>query len=153
MCDVIFSCAQCLDIAISANTPRFCTEICLCDVKTLNSPVTTYTGVLISSEPNQKGKKLQRPNSKFCKPLKKKIQKLVRPQVLAVAMTSAQDEKWRPFNCFFSRVGLGTYQHPCIVYQVHSRRREDVKVLNPDIHLVVHFWTKLCDSARNTDQI
>ena len=25
-------------------------------------------------------------------------------------MTSASDEKWRPFNCFFSRVGLRTYQ-------------------------------------------
>jgi len=32
------------------------------------------------------------------------------------AMTSASDEKWRPFNCFFSRVGLRTYQHPCIKF-------------------------------------
>ena len=31
-------------------------------------------------------------------------------------MTSASDEKWRPFNCFFSRVGLLTYQHPCKIY-------------------------------------
>jgi len=30
-------------------------------------------------------------------------------------MTPASDEKWRPFNCFFSRVGLRTYQHPCIL--------------------------------------
>jgi len=29
-------------------------------------------------------------------------------------MTSASDEKWRPFNCFFSQVGLRTYQHPCM---------------------------------------
>jgi len=29
-------------------------------------------------------------------------------------MTSASDEKWRPFTCFFSRVGLRTYQHPCM---------------------------------------
>jgi hypothetical protein len=29
-------------------------------------------------------------------------------------MTSASDEKWQPFNCFFSRVGLRTYQHPGI---------------------------------------
>ena len=29
-------------------------------------------------------------------------------------MTSALDEKWRPFNCFLSRVGLRTYQHPSI---------------------------------------
>ena len=28
-------------------------------------------------------------------------------------MTSTSDEKWRPFNCFFSRVGLRTYQHSC----------------------------------------
>ena len=28
-------------------------------------------------------------------------------------MTSASEEKWRYFNCFFSRVGLRTYQHPC----------------------------------------
>ena len=28
-------------------------------------------------------------------------------------MTSASDEKWRPFNCFFSQVGVRTYQHPC----------------------------------------
>jgi len=30
-------------------------------------------------------------------------------------MTSASDEKWRTFNCFFSRVTLRTYQHPCNV--------------------------------------
>ena len=29
-------------------------------------------------------------------------------------MTSSSDEKWRPFNCFFSQVGLRTYQHPCM---------------------------------------
>ena len=28
-------------------------------------------------------------------------------------MTSASVEKWRPFSCFFNRVGLRTYQHPC----------------------------------------
>ena len=27
-------------------------------------------------------------------------------------MTSASDENWRPFNCFFSRVKLSIYQHP-----------------------------------------
>ena len=32
-------------------------------------------------------------------------------QVSAAAMTSASHEKWRPFNCFFSRVALRTYQH------------------------------------------
>ena len=30
-------------------------------------------------------------------------------------MTSASDEKWRLLNWFFSRVGLRTYQHPCII--------------------------------------
>ena len=29
-------------------------------------------------------------------------------------MTSVSDEKWQLFNCFFSRFGLRTYQHPCI---------------------------------------
>ena len=29
-------------------------------------------------------------------------------------MTSASDEKWRPFNCFISLVGLRTCQHPCV---------------------------------------
>ena len=29
-------------------------------------------------------------------------------------MTSASDAKWRPFSCFFSRVWLRTYQHPCM---------------------------------------
>ena len=59
-------------------------------------------------------KNLQRPNSNFCKPLKKKKSEgCPSNQVSAAATTSASDEKWRPFNCFFSRVGLKTYQHPC----------------------------------------
>ena len=33
-------------------------------------------------------------------------------RISASAMTSASDEEWRPFNCFFSRVGLRIYQHP-----------------------------------------
>jgi len=33
-------------------------------------------------------------------------------QISAAASTSASDEKWRPLNCFISRVGLRTYQHP-----------------------------------------
>ena len=37
----------------------------------------------------------------FCKPLKKRIRRLSSNQVSAAAMTSASDEKWRPFNCFF----------------------------------------------------
>ena len=45
---------------------------------------------------------------------KKKSEGFPSSQVSAAAMTSASDEKWRPFNFFFSRVGLRTYQHPCI---------------------------------------
>ena len=36
-------------------------------------------------------------------------------------MTSASDETWRPFNCFFSWVGLRTYQHPCIMYKTQQQ--------------------------------
>ena len=74
----------------------------------------TSTRVLISLQPDQEGNKLQRPNSNFCKLLKNNSEGC-RPsnQVSAAAMTSASDEKWRLFNCFFSRVGLRTFQHPC----------------------------------------
>ena len=73
-----------------------------------------HTGVLISPQHDQVGNKLQRPNSKFCKPLqKKKINGCPSNQVSEAAVTSASEEKWRPFNCFFNRVGLRTYQHPC----------------------------------------
>jgi len=36
-------------------------------------------------------------------------------------MTSASEEKWRPLICFFSRVGLRTYQHPCIPSAMFQR--------------------------------
>ena len=39
--------------------------------------------------------------SNFCKPLKKNSEDCPSNQVSAAAMTSASDEKWRPFNCFF----------------------------------------------------
>ena len=45
---------------------------------------------------------------------KKKIRRLSVQPISAAAMTSASEEKWRPFNYFFSRVGLRTYQHPCV---------------------------------------
>ena len=38
----------------------------------------------------------------FCKPLKKNSEGCPSFQVSAAAVTSASDEKWRPFNCFFS---------------------------------------------------
>ena len=42
-------------------------------------------------------------NSEICPP----------NQVSEVAVTTASDEKSRPFNCFFSRVRLRTYLQPC----------------------------------------
>jgi len=46
--------------------------------------------------------------SNFCKPLKKKFQKFVGPTgSQGAAMTSASDEKWRNFNCFFLVQGTG----------------------------------------------
>jgi len=53
----------------------------------------------------------------FCKPLKKNSEGCPSNQVSAAAMTYASDEKWRPFNCFFSQVGLRTYQHLCMHYR------------------------------------
>src|SRR5215469_2179631 len=38
----------------------------------------------------------------FFKPLKKNSDGCPSNQVSAAAMTSASEEKWRPFNCFFS---------------------------------------------------
>jgi len=74
-----------------------------------------HTGVLISPYPDQEGNKLQQPNPNFCKPLKKDSEGFPSNQVSTAAITSASDEKWSPFNCFFSRIGLRTYQHPCIL--------------------------------------
>ena len=64
-------------------------------------PVQHVTGVLISPYPDQKGNKLQRSNSNFCKPLKKNSDSYPSNRVSATSMTSASDEQWRPFNCFF----------------------------------------------------
>ena len=46
--------------------------------------------------------------SKFCRPLKKNAEGCPSNQVSATLMTSASDEKWRPFNCFFSVQGTGS---------------------------------------------
>ena len=40
--------------------------------------------------------------SNFCKPLKKISEGCPSNQVSMAATTSLSDEKWRPFNCFFS---------------------------------------------------
>ena len=68
--------------------------------------ISIYTGVLISLYPDQEGNRLQRPNSNFCKPLKNNSEGCPSNQVSVAAMTPSSDEKWRPFNCFFS-VGSG----------------------------------------------
>ena len=54
-----------------------------------------------ADKPDQEGNKLQRPNSNFRKPLKKYSEGFPSKQVFAAAMTSASDEEYRPFNCFF----------------------------------------------------
>ena len=41
-------------------------------------------------------------SSNFYKPLEKRSESCPSNQVSAAAMTSASDEKWRPFDCFFS---------------------------------------------------
>jgi hypothetical protein len=91
--------------------------------------------VLISPLLDQEGKKLQRPNSNFCKQLKKKkIQKVVRP-------TRSPRQQWpsrRTKNgdlsiVFFSRVGLRTYQHPCIPCELRY-------ILSIQIHLCKEVW-------------
>ena len=73
------------------------------------------TGVLI---PDQEGNNLQRPNSSFCKPLKNISEGCPSNQVSTATMTSSSDQKWRTFNCFFSRVGLRTYRHPYIHHEL-----------------------------------
>ena len=44
---------------------------------------------------------LQRSNPNVCKPFKNSSECCPSKQVPTAAMTSASDEKWRPFNCFF----------------------------------------------------
>jgi ribosomal protein L37E len=73
------------------------------------------TGVLISPSPDQEGNKLQRPNSNFCKPLKKKkIRRLSVQPGLRGSNDLRVGRKMATFQLFFSQVGLRTYQHPCI---------------------------------------
>ena len=59
-------------------------------------------------------------------------------------MTSASDEKLRPFSCFFSRVGLRTYQHPCIMA---SNRWKSIAARSGAVWLVgKNRPSKFCDS-------
>ena len=41
-------------------------------------------------------------------------------------MTSASDEKLQPFNCFFSWIGLRTYQHPCIYWKLQISNNKNI---------------------------
>ena len=64
---------------------------------------------------------MQRPNSNFCMPLKNNSEGFPSNQISVATMTSASEEKWRPFSCFYSRVWLRTYQHHCIpLRSVHA---------------------------------
>ena len=69
--------------------------------------------MLISPQPDQERSKLQRPNSNFCKPLKKKNKNFVRPTRSPRQQDLRVGRKMATFR-FFSRVGIRTYQHPCI---------------------------------------
>ena len=82
----------------------------------------SFTGGADKSLARPGRKKLQRPNSNFCKPLKKKSEGCPSNQVFSAAMTSTSDEKWRTLNCFFSKVGLRTYQHPSKNTAIYPRR-------------------------------
>jgi len=43
---------------------------------------------------------------------------------MSATTTSVSDEKWRPFTCFFSQVGLRIYQHSC----THGKMERDACV-------------------------
>ena len=59
------------------------------------------TGALVSPQPDQKGNKLQRPNSNFCKPLKKKFRRLsVQPGVCGSSDLRV-GQKLATFQLFF----------------------------------------------------
>ena len=60
-------------------------------------------------------------------------------QVSAAAMTSTSDEKWRPLNCFFIRVGLRTYQHPC-TERLRSRTWNTAVKTPPFCNLLARAW-------------
>ena len=76
-------------------------------------PTTTKLGIYSTYSPRSSIHVLAR-CSNFCTPLKNNSECCPSNQVSVAVMTFASDEKWRPFNCFFTRVGLRTYQHPCM---------------------------------------
>jgi len=46
-------------------------------------------------------------------------------QVSAATVNSVSYEKRWPFNCLFSRVGLRTYQHPCIHCRITDLEKQN----------------------------
>ena len=89
-------------IKVYITTACLCTLHCYMFRHFFHVIVRQSTGVLLSPQPGQEGKKLQRPNFNVCKPLKKKnSESCPSNQVSAAAMTSGSEEKWRLFNCFF----------------------------------------------------
>ena len=88
--------------------------------------------------------------SNFCKPLKNNSEGCPSNHFSAEAMTSASDENWRPFNCFFSLVGLRIYQHPC-KEEAEGAVRECLWMQEPNLYCFVpslsnlhHFGWGLC---------
>jgi hypothetical protein len=70
--------------------------------------------------------------------------------VSAPAMTSVSDEKWRPFNCFFSRVGLRTYQNPYIsVASVYYRQPNSQDCAHAKCQCAWLRFTCTCNSTQH----
>ena len=68
-------------------------------------------------------------------------------QVSAAAMTSASDEKWRTFNCFFSRVGLRTYQHPLYYFS-----QPHIPVINPTTTRAINWRARTTDEQQSVSR-
>ena len=75
----------------------------------------------------------------FCKPLKKKNSEgCPSNQVSAASMTFVSDEKWQTFNCFFSQVGIRTYQHSCMMRKFKTK--PNLKNIRPQFRYNVIMW-------------
>ena len=105
----ILACVKCIGHCFKSRIPSL--QFVIVDLQMISCTICRYRGA---------DKSLARPGRKqatttklyFRKPLKKISEICPSNQVSAAAMSSASDEKWRPFNCFFSRVGLRTYSTP-----------------------------------------
>ena len=91
------------EVAVILGTPYNCTLLGVAD-RSLARPgrkqaTATKLGIYSTHSPRSSIHFLVR-CSNLCKQLKKKSEGYPSNQVSAAAMTSASDEKWRPFNCF-----------------------------------------------------